>query len=75
MTLNTLPGRLVFSDHTKEIYFYYFQLTHNIMSKELKFCGASERAKVDSRIKKRAAEYVRRYMLKFKKDYRKSPPI
>jgi len=51
------------------------KLTHNIMFKELKFFGAPERAKVDSRVKKRAAEYIRRYMLKFKKDYRRSPPI
>lgn len=53
---------------------FSFQLTQYIMQKELKHCTRIEDLKCSDSVKKKTAEFVRKYMSKFGEAYKKSPP-
>ena len=52
---------------------YLFQLTFNIMHKELKVCKNIEELKANEKVKKKASDYVSKYMKKYDREYRRSP--
>lgn len=55
------------------IKYLLFQLTYGIMDKELKVCKSVEELKPTDKVKKRAGDYVSKYMKKFDREYKKSP--
>jgi histone-lysine N-methyltransferase SETD2 len=50
-----------------------FQLTQYILQKELKHCTRIEDLKCSDSVKKKTAEFVRKYMSKFAEGYKRSP--
>ena len=52
---------------------YLFQLTFNIMHKELKVCKNIEELKANEKVKKKASDYVSKYMKKYDREYKRSP--
>ena len=50
-----------------------FQLTYNIMHKELKVVKNAEELKATEKVKKRVREYVGKYMKKYEREYKRSP--
>lgn len=52
---------------------FFFQLTHYILTKELKHCPRIEDLKCSESVKKKTTEYVKKYMLKFGEAYKRSP--
>ena len=52
---------------------FSFQLTNYIMTKELKHCNRIEDLRCSESVKKKTTEYVRKYMLKFGENYKRSP--
>ena len=55
------------------IYYLYFQLTEYILLKEMKHCPRVEDLRFTESVKKKTAEFVRKYMLKFGDTYTRSP--
>ena len=51
-----------------------FQLTNYILTKEMKHCARIEDLKCSDSVKKKAAEFVKKYMSKFTDGYKRSPP-
>ena len=48
------------------------QLTHHVMSKELKHCRHVEDLEVNENVKAKAKDFVRKYMSKFGPQYRRA---
>jgi len=49
------------------------KLTYSIMQKEIKQCKTVEELKATEKVKKKAAEYVLKYMKRYEGEYQKSP--
>ena len=53
---------------------FSLQLTQYILQKELKQCRRIEDLKCSDSVKKKTAEFVKKYMSKFGEGYKRSPP-
>jgi hypothetical protein len=51
----------------------YFQLTGYLLAKESSRCKRIEDLKVSDSVKKKAGEFVKKYMAKFGEVYKRSP--
>jgi len=49
------------------------KLTYSIMQKEMKQCKSIEELKASEKVKKKAAEYVQKYMKRYESEYQRSP--
>ena len=73
MSLERAGTQLTLSPITLTNLIYLFQLTFNIMHKELKVCKNIEELKANEKVKKKASDYVSKYMKKYDREYKRSP--
>ena len=57
-----------------KLFFSHFQLTTYLLTKESSRCKRIEDLKFSDSVKKKAADFVKKYMAKFGAVYKKSPP-